>query len=145
VAYRKLSEDEVAEIESEVSALVEWLNEHQLSEQDFLRQALLDGLCEFLFRVRNLRWLGWGYTLDSLRDVITAYMFLQRGELSPASAPDAEAMLQHVGATLKSVYAKVGTVKKAAETVNWLLGAYGAGTLVYNEARPFIAGLLGSA
>lgn len=143
VAYRKLSEEELAELQEEVAKLLEWLYDHQLSEQDFIRQALIDGLEHFQFRVTRLRWLGWGYTLDSLREVIAAYMLLERG-IDPQASPDAQALLRKVGAVIKNVYEKVGVVKGVAETGDWLLRAYGAGSLVYQSNPQSIAGLLGA-
>lgn len=142
VAYRKLSSTEIDDLDSELETLVEWLKEHQLSEQDFIRQALIDGLEHLRFRMNKLTWLGWGYTLDSLREVIAAYMLLERSGADPQVNPDAAAVLQKVGLVIKSVYAKVSAAKGVAETGDWLLKAYGAGSLVYQTGKPLIAGLL---
>lgn len=141
VAYRKLSSEELDGLRGTVSELVEWLKQHQLVEQDFIRQALIDGLENLQFRLVRLRWLGWGYTLDSLREVIAAYMLLERQDISPQDNPDAAAALRKVGAVIKEVYEKVQVVKTAAETGDWLLKAYGAATLAM-QVSPTIKGLL---
>jgi len=141
VSYRKLSDAEVDEIFGEVEALRGWLSEHQLAEQDFIRQALLEGLERFLFRLERLSWLGWGYTLESLKEVVAAYMLLERKGIDPSEDPNSAAILQKVDATLKSVYQKVGVVKDVADMGDWLLKLYGAGALIY-QSSPAIAGLL---
>ena len=73
VSYPKLDEDDRKELLAVVSELIEWLKEHQLKEQDFIRQAIVEGLEQFRFRLERFEWLGWGYTLGSLRDVVAAY------------------------------------------------------------------------
>lgn len=144
VAYRKLTVEEVDAIQDEVITLLAWLNEHQLAERDFIRQALIDGLEHFKFRLSRLQWLGWGYTLDSLREVISAYMLLERSGADPATNPDAAAVLQKVGGLVKDVYKKVSAAKEVSETGDWLLKAYGVGSLVYQAGKPLLAGFLGS-
>jgi|GEM_PF-1096471 len=142
VAYRRLEETELAEILSQTANLLEWLEEHQLEDQDFIRQAMIDGVERFQFRLERLSWVGWGYTLDSLRDVIAAYMLLEREGIDPQTHPNAAAILKKVGGVIQAVYQKVATAKDMAETGDWLLKAYGAGSLVYQAGRPLIAGLL---
>ena len=141
--YRKLSDEELAELLGTVGELTEWLRSHQLAEQDFIRQALIEGLDHLRFRLSRFKWLGWGYTLDSLREVIAAYMLLERQGSTPQNNPDAEAVLIKVGAVIKAVYAKIETAKKVVETGDWLLKAYGAATLA-QHALPAIKGLLTS-
>lgn len=144
IAHRKLTDEELTELTNTVAELIQWLCGHQLAQQDFIRQALIEGLEHLRFRLSKFRWLGWGYTLDSLREVIAAYMLLERQGSTPQDNPDAEAVLAKVGAVIKAVYAKIETVKKAAETGDWLLKVYGAATLA-QHALPTIKGLLPSA
>lgn len=141
IAYRKLSDEDLTELIAMVEELTGWLSEHQLAEQDFIRQALLEGLSHLRFRLSKFRWLGWGYTLDSLREVIAAYMLLERQGLDPQARPDAAAMLVKAGATIKAVYEKMQVVKGVTETGDWLLKAYGTLALV-QQAFPGISGLL---
>lgn len=143
ISYRKLTNEEVSELEGVVTELVQWLGAHQLAEQDFIRQALIDGLENLRFRLSKLRWLGWGYTLDSLREVIAAYMLLERQGSTPQDNPDVEAVLAKVRAFIKTVYSKVETVKKVAETGDWLLKMYGTATLA-QHVLPVIKALLPS-
>jgi hypothetical protein len=143
IVYRKLSDEELAELEGMVRDLIGWLNSHQLAQHDFIRQALIEGLEHLSFRLSKFRWLGWGYTLASLREVIAAYVLLERQGSTPQDNPDAEAVLAKVGAVIKAVYAKIEIVKKVAETGDWLLKGYGAATLAHH-ALPVISGLLPS-
>lgn len=69
ISYPKLDSDELLELKTIASELLNWLQEHQLNEHDFVRQAMVEGLQNFLFRLERLHWLGWGYALQSLRAV----------------------------------------------------------------------------
>lgn len=73
ISYADLSDDEVVEIVDACQTLLSWLNEHQLDQDDFIRQAIIEGINSFVFRMERLKWLGWGYSLDSLKSVIMAY------------------------------------------------------------------------
>ena len=119
----RLSEDEKRELLSEVDDLLLWLHEHQINENDFIRQAIIEGLESFRFRVERVSWVGWGYSLDSLRAVIGAYLALERG-IQPTQQPDAQAVLMKVGAALKFVFQKVGVVKDTTEKAGWLIEGY---------------------
>lgn len=71
-------------------------------------------------------------------------MLLERGEPTAASQPDAAAMLHKVGGVIKSVYSKVSVAKDVSDHGDWLLRAYGLGSLVYQTGKPLISGFLGS-
>jgi hypothetical protein len=90
----RLSADERETLLADVDQLLEWLREHQLVEQDFIRQALIDGLTQFRHRLERLEWVGWGYTLQSMRDVIGAYLALERGLPPQDQEPAATAILR---------------------------------------------------
>lgn len=122
-AYPKLSDLEKDDLLQEISDLLSWLRDFQIKEQDFIRQALIDGLESFHFRVERISWVGWGYTVESLRAVIGAYLALERG-LDPTHAPDGQAVLQKVGAVLKSAFETIGVVKDVSERANWLIEGY---------------------
>lgn len=137
VSYPKLNKEEVNEIVEQVRELKGWLVEHQIAEADFIRQALIEGLARFEFRLTRLSWLGWGYAVQSLRDVIGAYMALERfGGVT--SDPTAQAMHMKVGGLLQSVYQKVGVGKEAAERAEFLLKLYGAASLLWDRGGDLI-------
>lgn len=142
VSYPALEEQERADLLQHVGDLLKWLEEHQLSEQDFIRQALIDGLRQFEFRVQRLQWLGWGYTLQSLKDVISAYMALERGYSDENEMPVVAATLKKVGDTLKAIYTTAGVAKDTVERADFILKAYGAASLVVHAKVGGIAGLL---
>lgn len=143
VGYKKLSEEEVASTLVQVTQLIDWLQEHQISEQDFIRQALIDGLSQFRFRLEKVRWLGWGYALDSLREIVAAYVMLERTGVSAENNPDATAVMKLVGGFLKNVYERIQVAKGVVDSGDFLLKVYGAGAL-WHQAKPALAGLIGS-
>lgn len=143
ISSRKLSQDDLAQIVSEVIDLIGWLEDHQLSEQEFIRQALIDGLKHLLFRLERFRWLGWGYTLESLREVIGAYLLLERQGINTNVNPDSAAVLFKVGGVIKSIYEKLEKVKSLTENVDFVLKAYGAVSLIQAGAST-VTGLLSS-
>ncbi len=139
--YPKLSDNEAKDLVASVDDLSTWLNEHQLKEQDFIRQALIDGLDQFKFRLERIGWVGWGYTLQSLRDVISAYIALEHGTLDLNGAPDADATLRKTKALVLKVFEKIGAAKEFAETGDFMLRAYGA-TMLMLQGGQTISGLL---
>ncbi|PCD02663.1 hypothetical protein COC42_14835 [Sphingomonas spermidinifaciens] len=141
VSYPALSDAERADVIGLVDELLTWLEDIQIAENDFIRQALIDGLRQFSFRLERVEWLGWGYTVASLRDVIGAYLALERGLPNDGSAPQADAIVRKVGAGLKGIYERVGFAKDAVERADFILKAYGAASL-YVHSHGGIAGLL---
>ncbi|WP_192178548.1 hypothetical protein [Mesorhizobium amorphae] len=140
IFYPKLDDEEVKELLELLAKLQDWLEKQQLAEQDFVRQAILESIRNVRFRLERIGWLGWGYTVSSIREVIGAYLALESGLPDVAVAPDAEAVLKKVRAFLKTFYEKTGTMKDVVDTGDFLLKAYGAASLVYHGAG--IAGLL---
>jgi len=141
-SYPKLDDEEVTDLFAQVAELRSWLIEHQLVEQDFIRQALIDGLDQLLFRLERIKWLGWGYTVDSLRDVVGAYLALERSMPTEGINPITEAMVRGVGNFIKSFYDKTRVAKDVVETGDWLLRAYG-GVMAVTHGSTTIAGLIG--
>ncbi|MEO1242343.1 MAG: hypothetical protein AAFX54_10575 [Pseudomonadota bacterium] len=140
VSYPRISKDKRNEILDDIEVLITWLTEHQLKEQDFIRQALLDGLYALKFRLSHLNWLGWGYVLSSLRDVIGAYLALERGIPADNSAPDGEAVLKKMNAFLSEFYKKTNLLKDISENADFILKAYGAASIFLDSTS--ISGLL---
>lgn len=133
VSYPALTPDEREEVLGHVAELVSWLEEIQLSERDFIRQSIIDGLKQFSFRLERIEWLGWGYTVTSLKDVVGAYFALERGLPEDGSAPQAEAILKKVNAAVAWIYKKTGTAKDIVERGDFLLKVYGAASLYVNS------------
>lgn len=142
IKYPKLTPEERDEVLELVDEMIEWLRKHQLTDQDFIRQAIIDGLAQFRFRLERVRWLGYGYAIESLREVIGAYFALERGFVDDGSMPVVEATLKKVAEGVKKIYEKVGVVKEATEHADFLLKAYGAASLYANANAGGIAGLL---
>jgi hypothetical protein len=139
VSYPKLDRADIDQIKEEVKTLLGWLQEQQLMEHDFIRQTIITGLESFAFRIDRIEWLGWGYTLESLREVIGAYYALQGNIPHDNSAPVAEALLRKVEVLVRNVYEKASIAKDAVETGEFMLKAYGAYNLILPQG---ISGLL---
>ena len=140
-SYPKLTNDERDQLLTAVSQLLDWLRDAQLSEKDFIRESLIEGLEQFSFRLQRLSWFGWGYSIESLRDVILAYLALERG-LDPNANPDAGAVLKKVGAVLKKVFKYASAGKDVSETGDWLLTCYRFALVAASGSSGYIAGLL---
>lgn len=141
LGYRKLSEEDVDEIGTQAAQLQEWLAEKNLVEHDFIRGLLIEALQSFRFRLEHFQWVGIGYTLEGLREVLSAYFALERAGIDPKVDPNAEAILKKVASLIRLAFGKVQVVKDVADTGDWLLKAYGAASAIYHGA-PLVAGLL---
>jgi hypothetical protein len=144
VSYPRISFDDADIIANDAQELLEWLAKANLADRDFIRGLLIESLQEFLFRLKHLRWVGVGYTLDGLRSVIRAYLALERGNVDPATEPVAEATLMKVGGLLKIIWEKTRFAREASETADWALKMYGACEAVSHGA-PVIKALIASA
>lgn len=131
ISYPKLSDAELKDILALVDELSGWLGEQQLIEQDFIRQSIIEGLSNFRFRLERIKWLGWGYTLESLREVVGAYLALERGlQNSSVEQPNAEAILKKVGKFLEEFYEKTEIAKGLIGTGDMVLRIYGALSMI---------------
>lgn len=142
IQYPLLSTDEREEILELANELNAWLVDHQLNEQDFIRQALINGLDEFIFRLERLRWLGWGYSLEALKDVIGAYLALEKGFVDDNSMPMVDATLKKVAGGIRAIYEKAGVAKDVTETSGFMLKAYGTAAAFLNASTGGVQGLL---
>ena len=142
--YHRLETHEQDLIISEVSELTVWLNKIQSEEKDFIRQAIIDGLTEFEFRLKRLHWFGSGYPIESLRDIIHAYLALEGAKgLSENGKELSDAILLKTKLFLKKVLEIVELAKDNTERADWMLRAYGAVSAL-NDGAVTISGLLGS-
>lgn len=140
--YPKLTTDEANGIIDLVDQLLEWLQDAQLSEKDFVRQSLIEGLKQFRFRMERLQWFGWGYSIQSLREVITAYLILERG-LDAKANPDVAVAAKKLCTALKKIFGYASTAKDVADTGDWLLSCYRHTVrAAAGPALGYVAGLL---
>lgn len=138
VQYPVLDNEEREQILSEVEFVLGKLQDLQLGDRDFIRQALIDGLRQFHFRLERLKWLGWGYTVAGLRDVITAYLTLERGFPDVQANTSAAAIMKHT----KGVFSKVRTATGMAAD---LKDGFDLAELAFKMSKvggPFITGYL---
>lgn len=133
ISYPKFSEDESSELIAQLDQLLSWLAELQLVENDFVRQGLIEGLLQLRFRILRLRWLGWGYAQDGLKNVIAAYMALQFGvEQNEQGDPIVKAIVAKTGAIVKSLMTKINAARGLKEDASFVLS-------IYREAGPYVA------
>ncbi|MEZ5922654.1 MAG: hypothetical protein R3C60_15075 [Parvularculaceae bacterium] len=137
----KVDEKEQRALLEQTDELLSWLQNHQLREQDFIRQSIIYGLLQFKFSIEKLRWVGWGYSLKSLRDVIAAYLVLERGHIPDQEDTTYDAMLKLTMKYIKATYERLKIAREITETGDFLLKAYGAWTLISHA--PGISGIIG--
>lgn len=140
-SYPKLDEVELAEVIDLIDQLLTWLNEHQLSEQDFIREAIIVGLSTLKFRLTRIHWLGWGFALQSLKDVIYAYFALERGFPESDQNTTAAASLKKIQDFVKQVFEKTTFMKEVVETGDFMLRAFGVVHLAMS-GKQTVAGLI---
>jgi hypothetical protein len=136
-----LSEEDVQNVMATTEELQSSLEKIQLSEKDFIRQAIIDGIKEFKFRLTHLSWVGWGYTIESLKEVISAYLILEGLAPSSQEQPDMMVVLKKSGAGLKAIFEGMKIAKDISETAGYFLKVYGTLTLIGTNL-PTISGLL---
>ncbi|WP_374379494.1 hypothetical protein [Dongia sp.] len=139
VSYPKLDDQAIAELVEQIDGLLTWLRDAQLKENDFIRQAIIDGLTALRFRLEKIGWLGWGYTIDSLQKLVGAYLALERNLPQDGADPVAQALLLKLGLLAKNIYSKARAVKEGVEMGQFALAVYGAYSLVKENG---LAGLL---
>lgn len=144
-AYPKLDEAEIKEVLNLMSELRAWLYQHQLDEKDFLRQILIDGIGQLEFRIRHMKWLGWGYAIESLREVVGAYYALEANVISPVQDPKSQAVLQKVKYFIQTFYEKAKFTKDVTTTADFLLRVYGAAAIGmhFNASAPALLSFSG--
>lgn len=144
VSYELLSNEEREEVIASVEEFIGWLEKLQTEEADFVRQALIEGLRNFVFRAKNLHWFGTGYTLASLKDVLAAYLALE-GVIctQPDNQEVSKAVLMKAQACIKGVLEKFQIAKDVTDTADWALRAYGAVAAIADGSQK-ISGLIGT-
>ncbi|GAA0654256.1 hypothetical protein GCM10009424_35110 [Sphingomonas ursincola] len=143
VFWHKLSNEERDSVLHDVDTLVSWLSDFQTEEKDFIRQALIDGLKEFRFRLERLHWFGSGYPIESLREVIHAYLALEGARSLSGEDEISSAILKRTSGFLKKIFDIIDVAKDNTERADWILRAYGAVSAL-SDGTATISGLLGS-
>lgn len=142
VSYPLLSEDDREEVLKEITELRGWLAELQSDHQDFIRQALIEGLDGLIFRMERLQWFGHGYALDGLKEVLQAYLSLQGAQLGTQDGDELQrAILAKARGTLIRVLSIFDLAKDHSDRADWALRAYGAVSAIADGSGT-IAGLL---
>ena len=142
ISYKALNREEIKELVSDVRQLLNWLHEVQSEEYDFLRQAMIEGLEAFVFRLERLKWFGRGVTLESLKEVLLAYVALE-GLITRDTNGDElqKAILAKCGATLQRTLKVFDIAKETTDKAGWALQAYGDVSAVLDGSST-IVGLL---
>ena len=141
VSYPRPSVEEIEVAAADVRELLVWLRKHQLEEKDGIRVCLIEGLENLLLRIEKLGWLGWNETAQALRDVVGAYLAMERGFPEPELFPIAQATIAKIYGAVTRIYQAIGVTKEVADRGNLLLSIYGAWHLVQENG---VAGYIGS-
>lgn len=127
VSYHKISQDEKVQILQDVNDLHAWLVDLQSEEKSFIRQSLIEGLERFIFRLERLEWVGSGYVLEGLRDVIHAYLALEGANISDDGGDELQkAILAKCKAAVVRTLTVLDIFKEQTDRADWALRAYGA-------------------
>lgn len=139
--YTRPDDEEIEDFRADADELLKWLKEHQFEEQDFIRGCLIEGVERFLFRLDKLKWVGWGYAAESLREVVGAYLALERG-VDPTTMPTANAGLKKIASKLKKPLSLISKGRGVKDDAEFMLTAYHASSQFVKPTLGYIAGLL---
>ncbi|WP_372096797.1 hypothetical protein [Tistrella mobilis] len=140
--YPAFDDDDIKEILSDVSTMIEWLKDHQMKEKDFIRQALLDGLIHLEFSLKKFKWLGQGYNIQSLREVVSAYMALEQEICNHPNNDIGKAAANKCKKLISTFFDRIKGAKDIYETTDFLLKTYGAASLYIQGSGIINGGLL---
>lgn len=127
VSYPLLDHETRQEVLDECTTLRNWLSDLQSEDRDFIRQALIEGLDSFIFRLERLEWLGHGFVLDGLKEVIHAYLSIQGARAADDRGNELQdAILAKTKASICRVLKAFDLAKDTSERADWALRAYGA-------------------
>lgn len=127
VSYPLLDSEARQAVLEECVTLQNWLTDLQSEDRDFIRQALIEGLDSFIFRLERLEWLGHGFVLDGLKEVIQAYLSVQGARVVDDSGAELQdAILAKTKASIFRVLKAFDLAKDTSERADWALRAYGA-------------------
>lgn len=136
--YQKPTPEDIEAIRADAEDLLTWLKEHQAEENDFIRACLIEGVQKFIFRLDKFRWVGWAYAIESLREIVGAYLALESG-CDPESMPQTKAILQKVSAKLLRAMEIVSKGREVKDDAEFLIAAFRAGTPVVTGVAGYLA------
>jgi hypothetical protein len=120
-SYPRYTQEEAIELVALIDEYLEHLSVHGDSLA-FVLSAIREGLAALRFRLANVTWVGSGYALQSLRDV----MFIHREAAADEhvmSNPDAEAFVRGFGVVIGRVLQVVKSAKDYSEASSWAFKA----------------------
>jgi hypothetical protein len=134
-SFIRLSEDAVTVLLEEADALIEHLKLHQLTDGDFLREATIDGLNLFRFRLQHFRWVGVHYIAGSLRAVSAGALGLRTIQAGRRRKPtETVEMVERITSFVKKAYIGLHAAKDFADNVDFLTKSFDAGNAVIHVA-----------
>lgn len=133
IRYPELSKEEIKDIKDLSENLLSWLNDHQLAEYDFIREAIIRGLREFLFSIEKLEWVGRPHTLRSLQSIVSAYIAMENGAATLADKdPLISAAAKKTKELIFAANEKLTGIKKTYDNGKFALEVYGLTQLGIN-------------
>lgn len=121
-SYPKLDAQEAADLYIAIEAYIQMLTDLP-ADPGFHKQAIIEGLKAFKFRLVKMRWMGAGYVLSSFRDLLHNFRYAQE-QADISGNPDAKAALVGMWSILRSFKEKAETAKGWSETYTWVWDTY---------------------
>lgn len=142
-SYPILSADDVAEFLTKVEVLEKEISSASIyGEPDFIQNAILEGISEFRFSIKHLKWMGWSALAKSVDKLFHAYMVLERKMPEDAAAGSSQNTMRLLKSLLETFLKKAEQGKTYWELGRFYLETVGVTTLL--GLNPPIAGLLPS-
>ncbi len=136
---RRLSVEELDELKAQTTEFLGWLEAHQLKDDDFIRANLISGVKSFLFRLEHFEWVGVSHSLKGLKEVIDAYLLLEKGEAVHGGSEDYSAMAKKTAAFAKRAYDGLSATKSVGEMATWLLAVYGTVDIAVDKIQGLLS------
>lgn len=142
-SYPILSAEDVADFLYKLEALEKELSTETIyGEPDFIGYAILEGISEFKFSIKHLKWMGWSSLAKSVDKLFHAYMVLERKMPEDVTEGSAHTTMRLLKSLLEAFLKKAEQGKTYWELGRFYLDVVGATTLLGLNST--IAGLLPS-
>ncbi|MBW6398796.1 hypothetical protein KPL78_13110 [Roseomonas sp. HJA6] len=139
-AYDFLEETEVSELINIIDEFLNLLENRQTDDLDFCRQAMIDGLIEFKFRLEKLKWLDHGYAVESLRNVVAAY-FVAKETIRQSPDFDEKSIMREIEMNFIKIF-KILKIGKDAVDITRMIITGAVSLYLLTQNAPRIAGYL---